>query len=417
MSSSSLSYLKSSLLATLLGAGALASTRIGARYLGIAKALVHGVGWVAALASASIVLGGIVVLYRNHGTTRGWPDLFLGANTKRDLSAVSSGTVGWGIRLRRLLRRAFGGTYLLVGDVVEVRSLREIEATLDDSNSLDGLPFMEEMRPFCGRQFRVFRCVDKIFDYGRSGRLRSIGDVVLLAGLRCNGGAHGGCQASCYLLWKTAWLTRVQDEYPARAPATHGRAEVSARVAPRDPQSTYTCQFTQLTSASRPASRWDVRQELKPLLSGNLTVAAFCVGVFTRLFNKFDRLRGGTGYPRLSGAAVTKTPLLTYGLAAGDYVRVLGSESIAATLDVTSRNRGLWFDLEMLKHCLRRYRVSGRIEQIIDISTGRMMQMKTPCIVLEGVDNSGELLRFWPQHELLYWREAWLQPEAKRPGS
>ena len=179
--------------------------------------------------------------------------------------------------------------------------------------------------------------------------------------------------------------------------------------------SCYTCQFTRLTAASHPMSRWDVRQDLKPLLTGNLTFGAFCIGMLTRMFNKVDRLRGGSGYPPISRGTLKKTPLLAYGLAPGDSVRVLGSERIAATLDVGSRNRGLWFDQEMVKHCSQRHQVSTRIERIIDISTGRMLEMKNPCIVLEGVDSSGEFMRFWAQHEMLYWREGWLEPESGAP--
>ena len=42
--------------------------------------------------------------------------------------------------------------------------------------------------------------------------------------------------------------------------------------------------------------------------------------------------------------------------------------------------------------------------------------MKTPCLVLEGVDNSGEFLRFWAQHEYLYWRDVWLESDRTTPN-
>jgi hypothetical protein len=333
-------------------------------------------------------------------------------NASRDLKVVSSGELAWGIWVRRLFRRVLRQSYLLVGDLVQVRSLQEIKDSLDESGCLGGLPFMEEMAAFCGRRFRVYRCVDKIFDYGRSRRLRRIEDVVLLAGLRCDGGAHGGCQASCYLLWKTAWLKPVPSDAEQlddhRADLAEMRTVSDEQTAP----SSYTCQFTQQTAASRPLSRWDVRQDLRPLLTGNLTVGAFCVGMLTRVFNRIERLRGGSGYPPLSRGALKRTPLPRYAISPGDTVRVLGSERIAATLDEGSRNRGLWFDQEMIKHCGQHCRVSRRIDRIIDISTGRILAMRTPCLVLEGVDSSGEFLRFWPQHEYLYWREVWLELQA-----
>ena len=50
-------------------------------------------------------------------------------------------------------------------------------------------------------------------------------------------------------------------------------------------------------------------------------------------------------------------------------------------------------------------------QRIIDDATGKMLEMKTPCIVLEGADASGEFLHFCPQQERIFWREGWLAPE------
>ena len=411
MSASSLNYLRTTALAASLGVLALGLALIAAFNLeGIARAFLEGMGSLAGVACLSVALGGLVVLFRSRGLERGRPDLFLRMNASRDLGVVSSGKLGWGTWVRRFVRRLLRPSSLLVGDLVQVRSLQEIKDTLDESGSLDGLPFMEEMAAFCGQRFRVFRCVDKIFDYGRSARLRRIEDVVLLTGLRCDGSAHGGCQAGCSLLWKTAWVTRMREE--GKQAVAHGPELDAVRTLPvgQAPQSRYACQFTQLTTASRPLSRWDIRQDLRPLLSGNVTLRAFCVGMLTRVFNRMERLLGGRGYPPLSQSTRSTTPVSTYGLAPGDTVRVLGSERIATTLDQASRNRGLWFDLEMLKHCGQQRRVSRRVDRIIEIATGQILAMKTPCLILQGVDSSGEFLRFWAQHEPLYWREVWLEP-------
>jgi hypothetical protein len=418
MSPSRVNYLKTTALAAVLGALAFGVAVYAALDLeGMLKVLLEGVGSLAGVGLESVALGGLVVLHRSWGLEHGRPDLFLRMNSKRDLKVLHSGKLGWGTRGRRALRRVLGQSHPLVGDLVEVRSLAEIRKTLDDSGCIDGLPFMEEMAAFCGRRFRVFRCVDKVYDYGRSGRLRRIENAVLLSGLRCDGSAHGGCQASCSLLWKTAWLKRAPDDArqgdDVRADPPQTRTVPVRQPAP----ASYTCQFTQQTAASRPLSRWDIRQDLRPLLAGNVTVRAFLVGMLTRLFNRADRLRGGSGYPPLSHSTRKKTPPPPYQLSPGDKVRVLASERIAATLDEGSRNRGLWFDHEMIKHCGEHARVSGRIDKIIDISTGRLIPMKTPCLVLQGVDSSGEFMRFWGQHEYLYWREVWLEPDAPRVNS
>lgn len=418
MSPTSLSYLKTTVPAAIAGLLVIELTLMAVpSQVGIAKALVGSVGWFLGLACECVALGGLVVLYRSRILEAGEPDLFLRFNAGRDLEAVSSGQLGWGIGFRRLARLASGASCLLVGDVVEVRSLQEIEKTLDESGCLAGLPFMAEMAAFCGQKFRVYRGVDKVYDYGRSKTLRRLDDVVLLAALRCDGGAHGGCQAGCYLLWKKAWLRPVTEgrpENPGPRDDHRGEAVLKARLASAEPTAppAYVCQYSQLSVASSPMSRWDVRQDFRPLLTGNVTVPAFCVALLTRLFNAVQGLRGGSGYPPISRSTLKKTPLVTYGLLPSDPVRVLRSEEIATTLDEGSRNRGLWFDREMIKHCGRPYRVLMRIERIIDNVTGRMVRLKTPCIVLDRADSSGEFLRFCPQHEYLFWREVWLTPEG-----
>ena len=73
----------------------------------------------------------------------------------------------------------------------------------------------------------------------------------------------------------------------------------------------------------------------------------------------------------------------------------------------------------MIKHCGAEHRVSARVERIIDDSNGEMRLMKTPCIMLERVDYSGEFLNFNAQHDYFFWREAWLKrlPERISPGA
>ena len=98
------------------------------------------------------------------------------------------------------------------GDLVEVRSPREILATLDAEGRLDGLPFMPEMISFCGRRYPVRRRADKICDTVDYSGSRRLHHGVILGELRCDGSAHDGCQAECRLFWKTAWLRLVSPE-------------------------------------------------------------------------------------------------------------------------------------------------------------------------------------------------------------
>jgi hypothetical protein len=95
------------------------------------------------------------------------------------------------------------------GDLVEVKRPDEILATLDERGSLDGLPFMPEMIGACGRRFRVERRAERLCDTVAYTGTRRIADGVLLEDLRCDGSAHGGCQAECRILSKEAWVRKV----------------------------------------------------------------------------------------------------------------------------------------------------------------------------------------------------------------
>ena len=82
------------------------------------------------------------------------------------------------------------------GDWVEVRPASEILASLDDGDSLQAVPFMPEMLQYLGRRFRVSHRVEKICDTAGGTYLsRRMRSTVMLEDLRCDGSAHGGCQA------------------------------------------------------------------------------------------------------------------------------------------------------------------------------------------------------------------------------
>ena len=73
----------------------------------------------------------------------------------------------------------------------------------------------------------------------------------------------------------------------------------------------------------------------------------------------------------------------------------------------------MWFDAEMVPYCGKgTFRVIRRVERLINEKTGEMVQLKNPCIILEGVTCSGNYLyqrMFSPRHEYMYCREIWLE--------
>ena len=73
--------------------------------------------------------------------------------------------------IRRFIRP---GARLHAGEMVEVRSLPEILATLDERGCLEGMPFMPEMAMYCGHRFPVHRRVDKVWEYAHGTGVRRV---------------------------------------------------------------------------------------------------------------------------------------------------------------------------------------------------------------------------------------------------
>jgi hypothetical protein len=313
---------------------------------------------------------------------------------------------------------------LHAGDLVEVRSEREILATLDADGRLDGLPFMPEMLRYCGKRFTVFKSAHKTCDTINKTGGRRMQDAVHLQEIRCDGVAHGGCQAGCLLFWKTAWLRRIDDgasdpRAPSAPACPRERLEqVTRRTEPDSTDEAFVCQATELVRATSPLRWWDVRQYARDLLSGNVAVREFVRVVAIATFNALQRLRGGGSYPRDSAGVLKTTPSLKLDLCPGERVRVRSHEAIVATLNADGKNRGLWFDVEMTPYCGEEFTVERRVQKIINERSGRMMTLPGDCIVLAGVTCRGHFSRrrlLCPRAITPYWREIWLE-RVDRPG-
>ena len=318
---------------------------------------------------------------------------------------------------------------LRAGDVVQVRSEQEILATLDAQGRIDELPFMPEMLQYCGRQFRVRARADKTCDTVKDhGTARRMLDTVHLEGVRCDGSAHGGCQAGCLLFWKEAWLkpARTDGATAAEDPAGPGpitRAGLLAQSQRPDPDTreghAYVCQATELRRASQALPWWEPRQYVRDLRWGNISFVVFMRTLALACYNTVMRKLGWKTYPYVAGEAHRSPPSGMLDLKPGERVRVRSREEIMATLTAAQRHRGLWFDVEMVPFCGREFQVQRRVERIIDEHTGRMWQLPGDCIVLDGVACSGLLSRkrlFCPRAITPYWREIWLERVATAPS-
>ena len=338
---------------------------------------------------------------------------------------------------------------LRAGDSVKVRDKEAILLTLDEDGRLDGLPFMPEMFAFCGKRLVVAKRAHKTCDTVNKSGGRKMKNAVHLDGVRCDGQAHGDCQAACLIFWKEAWLERVD---AAQSSMTAGKREsgsADARLSERDiwtaararddvneVDPTYVCQATLLPQATTSLPWWDFRQYLEDYTSGNASIWQLLSGgiyvgyyglvtrvarhsrrmsaVLMRLYDAAQAFAGGVPYPRRWGTVAPgeKTPSRPLGLKPGDLVQVRTYREILSTLDVNNRNRGLYFDAEEVPYCGKKLRVRSCVTKIIDEKTGKMLTLKDRNVILEGAicqARYSDRRMACPRAIYSIWRETWLE--------
>jgi hypothetical protein len=115
------------------------------------------------------------------------------------------------------------------------------------------------------------------------------------------------------------------------------------------------------------------------------------------------------------------TPTATLNLRPGELVRVKPHAEILRTLTVDGKNRGMSWDAELVPFCGQTYRVLKRVTNILDEKTGKMLDMKTASIILDGVfcqSRYSGCRMFCPRSIYSYWREIWLgRVEGGRSGT
>ena len=319
-----------------------------------------------------------------------------------------------------------GKLQLRPGEFVEVRSAQEILATLDENATLENLPFIPEMLRFCGKKYPVSKRADSTCDTVSSSGMRQMNDTVHLNGLRCDGSAHGNCQAGCLLFWKEAWLKRSSNESSpigVASEATDGAPrgdsardcdwlnEQAVRSSPIAPEICYRCQATELKNASQPLPWWKPSQYLRDLFINKVPMHEVVRGFVMAVLNKLSLRFLGRRMPSVSGM-LQKTPTEELNLQSGQWVIIKSKEEILATLDKSGRNRGLTFDSEMLPYCGRRVRVLTRVERMIEESTGRLIRPKGTSVILEDVVCTSRYRRPCPRGIYSYWREIWLRRDT-----
>jgi hypothetical protein len=328
---------------------------------------------------------------------------------------------------------------LKVGDRVRVRSQVEILSTLDERGCLDGLPFMPQMLDACGKTFRVTKRAHKLCDTVHGTGARRLPDAVFLDQWRCDGRAYDGCEMECMIAWKERWLERIDEGsriQPPPPPSMALQQRVAANVKPADRQTiggapVYSCQATQMPFATTRLSVWDGRQYVEDYVSGNagllqiLTVLSYLVydtiansgiglGAFMRwAYEAVQRLGSGMTYPGRTGKLPkhARTPTANLDLQPGERVTVKTHAQVLETVTEDLVNRGMGFHPEMVPFCAKPMVVDKRLRRIMNEKTGQVMELKNPCLTLEGAGCAGRYTKplLCPRGMSPYWREVWLE--------
>ncbi|MBI1424795.1 MAG: hypothetical protein GC149_15220 [Gammaproteobacteria bacterium] len=294
------------------------------------------------------------------------------------------------------------------GQIVWVRAQQEILATLDDEGKLDGLPFMPEMSPYCGRSFRVssiptMTCVEGV-------GFRGLKDIIFLENLRCSGDAHDGCQRDCLLFWREAWLS---DHPVSQSPAPDTLAAPNNTQLKTKHGARYFCQSTELSGVvtefrpedSRPKGKLAIFKKIfRDLLHGEMTIAAFTKKIVSAFLNRLKALLGMDTGGQLTGQR-QKTETLSLGLQPGEWIEIKSRKEIAETLDSHGKNRGLLFDIPMGDYCGQRFQVENQLRKIILEETGQMVTLTNTVLLKNNVCTA------WgcPRANRFFWREIWLR--------
>jgi hypothetical protein len=291
------------------------------------------------------------------------------------------------------------------GNLVQIRPFEEIKKTLDDTGQLDGLPFMPEMLQYCGKRFKIsnrtnYICVDE-------DQMRGLEDTFILQGMYCDGAFHDGCQKSCTIFWKKAWLKPVS--------LHSGSSDLNKKL--NDFKSTlktfdeishkYICQSTQVVASScllTPLRK--IKFLIKEMFSHNQRLDKFILN-FCRFIHYKLRKNSQKSYCRLLRGKAEKSPRASLELKAGDWVEIKNIAEIVDTLDIYGKNHGLVFTSEMHHFCGKRYKVRQRLDKMISETTGQMVTLKD-TVLLDGVNCFGTCKFGCSRHLFHYWREIWL---------
>jgi hypothetical protein len=97
------------------------------------------------------------------------------------------------------------------GDIVKVKSKKEISSMLDSNRKYMGCFFMNEMYDCCEREYKVHNKIDFFFDETKN-KMCKCSNIFLLEDSTCSGKRKlymQKCNRGCYFFWNKDWLVKA----------------------------------------------------------------------------------------------------------------------------------------------------------------------------------------------------------------
>ncbi len=111
--------------------------------------------------------------------------------------------------LGTLTKTPVGDLQLQPGEIVEVKTIKEMQATLNRDGRNRGLICDLELKKFSGRKYRVLSRLERMISEA-TGEMRKVEGTVYLDGNLCMcAWSVGGCPRQEYCYWREVWLKRV----------------------------------------------------------------------------------------------------------------------------------------------------------------------------------------------------------------
>ena len=99
---------------------------------------------------------------------------------------------------------------IVPGDIVRVRSKKEIRSLLDDHEKYMGCLFIDEMYEHCNKTYKVVKEMKCFYDEAKQKMVKTKG-IFALEGVLCSGRQRlysVSCDRCCFFFWHKDWLEK-----------------------------------------------------------------------------------------------------------------------------------------------------------------------------------------------------------------